>query len=155
VLEDIMDDDKKITIIEGPPPTFEIVYDVWANGIMDAANQASIAVTRLRTFNGPQLVERCYHAWNQRELINLEFRSTDGMTLEVPIIAARATESHEGQLLFLWVRLPDDEVEIDFLYEEDLDDGDIDGDNDIDADGDIYDVDGFEEDEGDGLDPSV
>jgi hypothetical protein len=138
-----MDDDKKITIIEGPPPTFEIVYDVWANGIMDAATQASVAVTRVRTFNGPQLVERCYHAWNKREPINLEFRSTDGMTLEVPIIAARTTESHEGQLLFLWVRLPEDELEVDFLYGEDPDDEDIDDDE----------VD--EEDENDDLDPRV
>jgi hypothetical protein len=138
-----MDDDKKITIIEGPPPTFEIVYDVWANGIMDSATQASVAVTRLRTFNGPHLVERCYHAWNKREPINLEFRSTDGMTLEVPIIAARSTESHEGQLLFLWVRLPEDEIEFDFLYREDLNNKDIDND------------DGYEEDEEDDLDLST
>jgi hypothetical protein len=121
-----MDDDKKITIIEGPPPTFEIVYDVWANGIFDAASQASVAVTRLRTFNGPQLVERCYHAWNEREPITLEFRSTDGMTLEVPIVAARSADGHEGQLLFLWVRLPESEIEIDFLYNDDFDEGGID-----------------------------
>ena len=112
-------EDEKITIIEGPPPTFEIVYDVWANGIADSATQASVAVTRLRTFNGPALVERCYSTWHKREPINLEFRGTDGLTMEVPIVAARTTDSQDGQLLLLWVRLPDSELEIDFIYDED------------------------------------
>jgi len=114
-------DDKKITIIEGPPPTFEIVYDNWANSIIDASTQASVAVTRVRTLNGPELVERCYHAWNTLNPINLEFRSPDGNTLEVPIVAARSTDSHEGQLLILWVRLPDSEIEIDFIKDDQSD----------------------------------
>lgn len=130
-------DDKKITIIEGPPPTFEIVYDNWANSIIDASTQASVAVTRLRTLNGPELVERCYHAWNTLNPINLEFRSPDGNTLEVPIVAARSTESQEGQLLILWVRLPETEIEIDFL------------------DDDEFDEDGEDEIEEEDLDPSV
>ena len=119
-------DDDKITIIEGPPPTFEIVYDVWANGIIDSASHANVAVTRLRTFNGPSLVERCYRAWHRREPINLEFRSTDGMTMEAPIVAARTTDSQDGQLLLLWVRLPESEIEIDFLYDDDFNDDDRD-----------------------------
>jgi len=126
-------DDDKITIIEGPPPTFEIVYDVWANGIIDSPSQANVAVTRLRTFNGPSLVERCYRAWHSREPINLEFRSTDGMTMEAPIVAVRTTDSQDGQLLLLWVRLPESEIEIDFLYDDDFDDEDY-GDADEDFD---------------------
>lgn len=121
-------EDEKITIIEGPPPTFEIVYDVWANGIVDSSSQANIAVTKLRTFNGPKLVERCYHAWKKREPINLEFRSPDGMTMEVPIVAARTTESDDGNLLLLWVRLPENEIEIDFDFfiDDDIEDDDLD-----------------------------
>ena len=125
-------DDKKITIIEGPPPTFELVSDVWANGIVESPVLGNVAVTRLRTYNGPALVERCHRAWNKHDPINLEFRDTEGSTLEVPIVAARTTETAEGQLLFLWVRLPEDEIEIEFEYRgedddfEDFDDEDDD-----------------------------
>lgn len=115
--------DEKITIIEGPPPTFELVSDVWANGIIESPILANVAVTRLRAGNSPALVERCYRAWNKRQPINLEFRSEDGMTFEVPIVAARSTDTDEGQLLFLWVRLPDDDYEINFEY-RDIESGD-------------------------------
>lgn len=118
--------DEKITIIEGPSPTFELVSDVWANGIIESPTMANVAVTQVRTFNGHALVERCYRAWNQRDPINLEFRASDGLTMEVPIIAARTSESEEGQLLVLWVRLPEDEIEIEFDYPEDFDDDDND-----------------------------
>ncbi len=118
-------EDTKITIIEGPTPTFELVHETWANGIVDGANLASVALTRLRTANGPALVERCYRAWSRRNPINLEFRANDGLTQEVPIVAARATETDDGDMLLLWVRLPDDDVVVDFIVEED-DDTDFD-----------------------------
>ena len=107
---------EKITIIEGPPPTFELVNDIWANGIVESPTLANVAVTRLRTANGPALVERCYRAWNNHETINLEFRGEDGAILEVPIVASRHSETDEGQLLFLWVRLPNEDFEVDFEY---------------------------------------
>ena len=116
-------DETKITIIEGPTPTFEIVFDVWANGIADSSTQAAVALTKLRTFNSASLVERCYRAWSNKDTINLEFRATDGLKMEVPILAARATESHEGgDLLLLWVRLPEDEIEFDLLLDDDDED---------------------------------
>lgn len=114
-------EDSKITIIEGPPPTFETVYDTWANGIAESPTVGSIAVTHLRTANGPALVERCYRAWHHREPIHLEFRTTDGLTEEVPIVAARATETQEGQLLLLWVRLPEEDLVVDFIVDDDDD----------------------------------
>ncbi|MDH5607813.1 MAG: hypothetical protein OEY93_13110 [Anaerolineae bacterium] len=125
--------DEKITIIEGPPPTFEIVNDAWANGIVDSPSIARIAVTQLRTFNGPALVERCHKAWSGRDPINLEFKSPEGLTMEVPIVAARTEDKNDGQVLYLWVRLPEDEIEIEFEFgdfsDDDFDDGDDDGDD--------------------------
>ena len=109
--------DEKITIIEGPSPTFELVNDNWVNSIVDSPSIANVAVTQLRTFNGPALLERCHKAWRQKDPINLEFKAHDGSTLEVPIVAARATDGQDGQLLFLWVRLPNDGIE----YEDDND----------------------------------
>lgn len=120
---------EKITIIEGPPPTFELVNDVWANGIVESPTLANVAVTQLRTANGPALVERCYRTWNKHETINLEFRGEDDAILEVPIVASRYSDTEEGQLLFLWVRLPNEDFEIDFEY-RDLDSGDFGEDDD-------------------------
>ena len=56
----------KITIIEGPPPVFEAVNDGWALGLNESSRLSVPALTRLRTFNGPALVERCYRAWNAK-----------------------------------------------------------------------------------------
>ena len=114
--------DDKITIIEGPPPTFELVHENWAHSIVDSPKLANVAVTQLRTFNGPSLVERCHKAWHKKDPINLEFKSNDGSTMEVPIVAARTTESDDGHLLFLWVRLPHDGIEIEYEFESDQDD---------------------------------
>lgn len=143
-------EDTKITIIEGPTPTFEMVYDSWANGIVDSSILSNVAITRLRTANGPSLVERCYRAWNRRDPINLEFRANDGLTQEVPIVAARATETDEGDMLLLWVRLPerdmvvdfiiDDDDEEDYLDEDDFDDFDLEDEFDSEDDDDDFDL---------------
>ena len=148
-------EDAKITIIEGPTPTFEIVHDSWANGIVDSSILSNVAITRLRTANGPSLVERCYRAWSRRDLIHLEFRANDGLTQEVPIVAARATETDDGDMLLLWVRLPERDMVVDFVvnnedddddyleYDEDLDDDDLDEDH-LDDDFDFEDEDDFD-----------
>ena len=66
--------EEKITIIEGPSPTFEAVSEDWVMGLNESPTLADVALTRLRTFNGPSLVERCYRAWTNQETIRLEFR---------------------------------------------------------------------------------
>ncbi len=111
----------KITIIEGPPPTFESITDGWALGLGEGPSLTDIAVTRLRTFNGPSLVERCYRAWRNKQTINLEYRTSDGLQNQAPIVAARYVEMEEGQLLLLWVRLVDDQIELELGYEDDSD----------------------------------
>ncbi len=72
----------------------------------------------------PGLVERCYRAWHAHKTIYLEYRSSEGLTRQAPILAARWSEIPEGHLLSMWVRLdPDDfDVEIYFGYEDDDDD---------------------------------
>jgi hypothetical protein len=116
----------KITIIEGPPPTFELVDEGWSLGVLEGPTLYNVAVTQLRTFNGGQLVERCYHAWKRRENIQLEYRSEDGSQKEAVIVAAQTAEADKGEVLVLWVRLPDEEIELALDFDDDPDD---DGDN--------------------------
>ena len=117
----------KITIIEGPPPTFEEVSDRWTLGLSESPTLGDIAITRLRTFNGPALVERCHRAWRNQQSIYLEFRTSDGLEQRAPIVAARHIETDEGHVLILWVRLANDEAELELDYEDD-DDDETDGD---------------------------
>lgn len=119
----------KITIIEGPPPTFEAVTDNWAIGVSESSNLGEIVVTRLRTFNGPELVERCHRAWRHQQTICLEYRNEDGLQEQAPIVAARYLETEEGHLLLLWLRLVDEGVELQFGYDDDTSDSE---DNDTD-----------------------
>jgi len=118
--------DDKITIIEGPTPTFEAVSDGWVLGLSESPTIGEVALTRLRTYNGPALVERCHRAWRNRQPIHLEFRSEDGLQTQAPIVAARYIETEEGHLLLLWVRLNNEEVQLEFGYEDDLGDTDED-----------------------------
>ena len=117
----------KITIIEGPPPTFEAVTEGWILGLSESPLLSDIALTRLRTYNGSALVERCYRAWKQNKTIHLEFKDQDGLAYEAPIMAARHIEVDDGQMLLLWVRLDKEEVELEIDIDDDLGD-DIDDD---------------------------
>ena len=96
--------DNKITIIEGPPPVFEPVMDGWVNGISESTGFFELSVTHLRTFNGPALVERCHHAWKDQSVMYLHYRNHLGLEEKVPILAARAVDDPDGQVLYLWVR---------------------------------------------------
>jgi len=112
--------DDKITIIEGPPPVFEHVNDGWAMGLNESPSLSVAALTRLRTFNGPALVERCYNAWHNKASIHLHYRNDLGLEQTAPILAARNVETAEGNVLLLWVFLDGDKVE----YEMDSGDDD-------------------------------
>jgi len=125
----------KITIIEGPPPTFELTNQGWPYGVSDSSTLAGVALTKLRTFNGPTLVERCYTAWQHQQSINLEFRTPDGLHQQAQIVAARNVKVDEGDLLMLWVRLPADDLEVEIGYEEDdFEDDDTADDDDLNMD---------------------
>jgi hypothetical protein len=111
--------DDKITIIEGPPPNFEDVHEGWPLGLNESPSLHKLALTRLRTFNGPSLVERCYRTWRDNHTIHLEFRANDGLIHKTPIVASRATETTEGQMIFLWVRLTEQEALIELGTDDD------------------------------------
>ncbi len=106
--------DTKITIIEGPPPVFEPVQDGWALSLSEGPSSLINAVTKLRTFNGAKLVERCYRAWNNQLPMHLLYRNEMGLEQEAPIQAARAVDSDDGDILLLWVYLDPDLVEFEF-----------------------------------------
>ena len=118
--------DEKITIIEGPPPTFEEVNESWVQGLNESLILADIALTRLRTFNGAALVERCHRAWRNQLPIHLEFRSSEGLEQRAPIVAARTVHTEEGDILLLWVRLENENAELELDYGDDADDEDFD-----------------------------
>lgn len=109
----------QITIIEGPPPVFEHADESWAQSLNESPDLYGIALTRLRTFNGPALVERCHRAWSKQRSIFLHYRNTLGLEEKVPILAARTMELDAGQVLFLWIRRPYD------LDDEEFDDDDL------------------------------
>lgn len=147
-----MEIEDKITIIEGPPPTFEAVNDGWVLGLGEGPMLSEIVLTRLRTFNGPALVERCHRAWRHQQPIYLEYRTQDGLSQQTPIVAARHVEVEEGDVLMLWVRLESDEVELELTYDNDIyDEDDLDLD-DFDDEFDYDDDEDFDDEFGDFLD---
>jgi hypothetical protein len=101
----------KITIIEGPPPVFEAVGEAWAAGLNESRNLYDVVQTRLRTFNGPALVERCHRTWRQNEIMHLLYRNEMGLEEDAPILAARTIHTNDGDVLLLWVRLESQEEE--------------------------------------------
>ncbi len=103
--------DNKITILEGPTPIFDITQDGWALGLNEGPLLYDTALTRMRTFNGPALVERCHHAWHAGAIMYLEYRNEIGLTEEIPILAARNMETPDGHMLLLWVRREPAETE--------------------------------------------
>jgi len=104
--------DDKITIIEGPPPVFEPVQEGWALSLCESPYLPLTLMTRLRTYNGPALVERCYRCWNARETIHLHYRNDLGLEDKAPIVAARSVETDDGAMLLLWVQLDPKKVKL-------------------------------------------
>ncbi|HWS24164.1 MAG TPA: hypothetical protein VN226_07010 [Anaerolineales bacterium] len=118
--------DDKITIIEGPTPVFEPVQDGWALGLNETSSFSVTALTRLRTFNGQALVERCYRRWNQKQSICLHYRDELGLEAKAPILAARSVDTADGQVLLLWLHIERDENDLhEDLSEDDLDGSDL------------------------------
>lgn len=121
---------EKITIVEGPPPSFEGSTEAWVPGLAEGQHLPRLAACRVRTFNGSALVERCHKAWAQGRPVHLDYRNADGLRQQAQILAVRAVESPDGDVLLLWVRLDTDEVEVRYDFGDD-DFTDIDDDSEL------------------------
>jgi hypothetical protein len=95
-----------ITIVEGPPPEFKPMPDLWPLSIYENIEPYHLAVCQMRTFNGPKLLGRCQRAWSQSRPVRLDFPDGTGMRKQLNVVAARWTEVEEGHVLHLWVQLP-------------------------------------------------
>jgi hypothetical protein len=107
-------DPEFITIVEGPEPEFSSHNDVWALSLLEGADYIGLERCRLRTFNGPAMVERCRNAWAEGRPVVLDYPNRLGLRRQTSVAAARWEEVTEGMLLHLWVRSsgqeePDDE----------------------------------------------
>jgi len=111
--------DNKITIIEGPTPTFEAVNSEWVSGISESPEYYDVVMTNLRTMNGAGLLERCYQTWNQQDTMYLHYRNTIGLEQEIPILAARLVETEEGEKIALWVRVKPEQIKQEDHFDED------------------------------------
>ncbi len=69
----------KITIIEGPTPTFEAINTEWALAMVEAPMNYEVVTTNLRTLNGQELLERCNDTWAQQETMVLQYRNQVGL----------------------------------------------------------------------------
>ena len=96
---------EKITIIEGPTPVFEQTPETWLPSLAEGPTIPDLALTRLRTFNGPSMVERCWKAWDEQRPVYLEYRDEGGQTQSAEVVAARYLDVPEGHMLLLYVRL--------------------------------------------------
>lgn len=124
--------DNKITIIEGPTPSFDSVesdflmgINGWTAGLSEGPYLYDTARTTLRTFNGEALIERCHKAWTNKTTMFLEYRDPVGLKKEVPIIAARTVDTDDGDLLILWVRTDPEEYDEEEDFGIDFDDTDL------------------------------
>jgi hypothetical protein len=107
-----MDGTEKITIVEGPPPTFVLARDTWLYGLVEGSASYRVALCRLRSLNGPVLVQRCHDAWCRNQTVYLEYRDEEGVTRLASIVAARWVEVPAGHMLLLWVSLEESQLEI-------------------------------------------
>lgn len=93
-----------ITIVEGPPPEFKSVDEVWMFSLLEAARPYMISLCQVRSFKGQVLMERCQRAWSSQRPIRLDFPTLSGLRKQLEIVAARHDKLPEGDLLNLWVR---------------------------------------------------
>jgi len=96
-----------ITIVEGPEPEFAPHSDGWALSLLEGDGHIGLEQCRLRTFNGPAMVDRCRSAWAEGRPVVLDYPNRLGLRKQATVVAARHEEVSEGMVLHLWVRARD------------------------------------------------
>ncbi|MFN8595935.1 MAG: hypothetical protein U0559_07105 [Anaerolineae bacterium] len=118
-----------ITIIEGPPPEFVLAQDVWSASTWEGTKPRSVGVCQMRTFNAAALMERCTRAWHEGRSVHLDFPQMDGLRQQVEVLAAKPGRVEEGDLLYLWVAVPnlvaDNQLDEDVDVDDEEDDDDL------------------------------
>ncbi len=126
---------EKITIIEGPPPEFMLAHDVWSMSMWEGTLPRTVGVCQMRTFNAGALMERCQRAWGEGRPVLLDFPQMDGLRQKVEILAAKPGRVEEGDLLNLWVAVPNGFItQREELNDDDFDDEAVDDEGDDAAD---------------------
>jgi hypothetical protein len=115
---------EKITIVEGPPPEFMLAQDVWSTSMWEGTLPRSVGVCQMRTFSADSLMDRCQRAWGEGRSVLLDFPQMDGLRQKVEILAAKPGHVEEGDLLYLWVAVPNGLID----QPEDLGDAALDDD---------------------------
>jgi hypothetical protein len=119
-----------ITIVEGPPPDFQLANEHWPFSLWEGDVPQAVAHTQMRTLDGPSMLERCTRAWSESRPVMLDFPQLDGLRRQVEVLAVRATMVEEGDVLHLWVALPADQVTADVeSFDSNDEDDDIDSDD--------------------------
>jgi len=94
-----------ITIVEGPVPDFTPTSAEWPWGLQEGPGDATVAVCKLRTFDGEAMVDRCRSAWQQNRPVRLDYPDGEGGRQESEIVAVRTETVEAGDVLYLWVCL--------------------------------------------------
>ncbi|MFQ5409605.1 MAG: hypothetical protein ACE5FI_14440 [Anaerolineales bacterium] len=111
---------EKITIVEGPPPVFENAHESWALAIAEGVSVPHSVRCLVRTLDGLGLVERCQVAWAEGRDVYLEYRDRDGFQEQALIMAVRAGEVDEGEVLHVWLRFSRPLMDEDDAPDDDL-----------------------------------
>lgn len=107
--------EERITATERMP-TFEIVRDGWAQGLLEGQSSEFVIVsTTLRAFNAPRFSEKCNRAWQNNNPIYFhytwdEYDSTTGYERRAQICAAKPFKAPDGEGIMLWIAMPISEL---------------------------------------------
>ncbi len=115
-----------ISIIEGPTPEFQPTPQRWLQSIHEGPRDKALAMCRLRTMSGEDIMERCQLAWKEGRPVKLDYPDEMRMRQQAGVVAMQLAEVEEGKMLVLWVSL-DYEVEFEEIDEDDFGEDDDEG----------------------------